>query len=337
MADYGWRQARSVEEALFQESHLFTFLQAVRLLEQTRSGETPGTAVDASREVVRFAHEVRFDFAAEDVTAIEESNGQLTMRTNVLGLAGANGPLPDSVTETLFRLPARDDAFHDFLDIFNHRLISLLFRARAKYRPALDRNAPEEGRVTSALFALLGLGTPYLRERMNGLRDRSLVAYCGLIGTTTRSETGLVRIIEDLFDVAAEVVQFRGRRYAIEADDVTRLGTRRGQNQRLGRGAILGTHIWDQAAAFDLCLGPLTLLQFRSFLPDGSAFQALLAAVRFYIQPELEFNVQLSLRAHEVPELRLGREAQPRLGWTSWLITRPHSRDDSQVRLKGGP
>jgi len=337
LAPYGWRQARSVGDALFEEAHLFPFLQAVRLLEQLRPlSDGPGEGIDPSREVVRFAHEVRFDFAAEDVAAIERRHGRIVMRTNVLGLAGVHGPLPQAVSETLFRQP-RDDAFHDFLDIFNHRLISLLFRARAKYRPALDRRAPEGGRVANVLYAMLGLGTPNLRERTRALSDRALLAYAGLFAERARSETGLVSIVEDLFEVAVEVVPFQGRRYPIEEDDVTRIGrTRRGQNQQLGRGAVLGTHVWEQTAAFELRLGPLTLAQFRGFLPDGSAHAALLAAVRFYIQPELEFTVRLALRSHEVPELRLGKQGRARLGWTSWLVTRQRPDDDSQVRLKGG-
>jgi len=50
---------------------------------------------------------------------------------------------------------------------------------------------------------------------------------------------------------------------------------------------------------------------------------------------DLDFDVQLTLRADEVPGCVLGADpnARPMLGWTSWLKTRPFERDDSQVVL----
>ena len=64
----------------------------------------------------------------------------------------------------------------------------------------------------------------------------------------------------------------------------TRIG-RTGPNQRLGAGAILGTRAWDQQGAFELDLGPLTLEQFRDFLPTGRGFRPLCDLVRFHRSP----------------------------------------------------
>jgi type VI secretion system protein ImpH len=337
MASYGWRESRSVAEGLFEEGHRFTFLQAVRLLEELYDERTPpGEGVDPQREVVRFRHAVRMDFPAGDVEQVRPaSKGEpAEMVVNVLGLAGALGPLPPAVTELIVERSFRKDtAFRDFLDIFNHRLVSLLYRARKKYRPAIDPKAPDRGRVATVLFSFIGLATPHLLGRMD-MRDRALLPYAGLLVDRYRSTPGLVRLLEDYFGVPVDIVQFTGRWDAIEDDDATRIGDS-GQNRILGQGAILGRRIWSDDSSFQVQLGTLTFHQFLSFLPNGRAYHALIAAIRFYVREELAFTIGLTLAAGEVPALRLGTAEGVFLGWTSWLKRRPSVANDSQVRLVG--
>jgi type VI secretion system protein ImpH len=337
MASYGWRESRSVAEGLFEEGHRFAFLQAVRLLEELYDERTPpGEGVDPQREVVRFRSAVRMDFPPGDVEQVRPAaKGEpAEMVVNVLGLAGALGPLPPPVTELIVERSFRKDtAFRDFLDIFNHRLVSLLYRAKKKYRPAIDTKSPDRGRIAKVLYSFLGLATPHLLGRME-IRDRALLPYAGLLVDRYRSTPGLVRLLEDYFSVPVDIVQFVGRWDVIEDDDVTRIGAS-GQNQILGGAATLGRRLWSDDAAFEVQLGPLTFDQFLAFLPNGRAHRAIIAAVQFYVREELGFTIGLTLAAAEVPELRLGAAEGVFLGWTSWLKRRPSVANDSQVRLMG--
>jgi type VI secretion system protein ImpH len=77
----------------------------------------------------------------------------------------------------------------------------------------------------------------------------------------------------------------------------------------------------------------LKLPEFLDFLPIGTAFQSLCELTRFYAGVEAEFRYRLTLHRTEVPEARLQRSS--RLGWTSWLKTKPFTADDSQVVLQG--
>jgi type VI secretion system protein ImpH len=51
--------------------------------------------------------------------------------------------------------------------------------------------------------------------------------------------------------------------------------------------------------------------------------------VRLYAGPEFDFEVQLVLKASEVPECQLGDQvlSPPRLGWNTWMRSRPFERD----------
>ncbi|HVG08941.1 MAG TPA: type VI secretion system baseplate subunit TssG [Thermoanaerobaculia bacterium] len=335
MAAYGWRRRRAVDEGLFAEGHQFSFLQAVRLLETMHPERTPpGEGMDPAAEVVRFRSAVRLDFPPGDVDEVKPSKngGPAEMSVHVLGLAGLHGPLPPSITELVMeRTSQGDKALRDFLDLFNHRLVSLLYRARKKYRPALDPDAPGEGRIARTLLALIGLGTPGLANRM-GIQDRSLLPYAGFLLAKPRPTVGLVRLLEDCFGMRVEISERKGSWHALESGDVTLLGS---QNHTLGVSTVLGSRVWDQAAGFEVRLGPLTYDQFLSFLPDGHAYRPLASVVRFYVRQELDFNLRLSLKAQEVPELRLGPGRGSRLGRTTWLKTKPFTCNDSQVRITG--
>ncbi len=354
MASHGWREAGSVAEGLAGEGHRYSFLQAVRLLEEMHPDRTPpAEGSDPRRELVRFRSKVRLDFPASDVEDIRFPQGAanggtaenaepIEMTVNVLGLAGVLGPLPPAVTELILERSFRKDtALRDFLDLFNHRLVSLLYRARKKYRPALDSKAPDRGRVATVLFSLIGLGTPRLLGRL-GIPDRALLPYAGFLVDRARSTVGLVRIVEDCFGVPAGIVPFQGRWHALDDQDVTLLGRRNQALGSIGGGAVLGRRVWDQAARFELRLGPMSLRRFLSFLPGGDAHEPLAAVTRFYIREELGFTIRLTLAAAEVPELRLvslaGQDSGAggaRLGWTSWLKTKPFPCNDSQVAITG--
>jgi len=339
MAFHGWGTDGSVAQLLFSEGWRFELYQAIRLLEKMAPGTVPvGEGQEPDREAIRFISRVAFDFPASEVQGIELPHAEgdpVRMTVNALGLAGALGPLPAPFSELLLqRNAAKDTAFRDFLDIFNHRLISLLHRAKKRHRPGLAWDRPDREPFARAAFGLMGLGTEGVRNRMD-LEDRTLLQYTGLVARRAKSIVGLELIVADHFGVEVHSRQMIGRWLEIGDDQRTAIGVTEGRNNELtalGAGAVLGAKVWDQQAAFELRLGPLTLGQFLDFLPIGRGYKSLRQLIRFYAGDELDCDVRLTLKAGEVPGCRLG--AAPRLGWSSWLRTKPFTEDDSQVRLR---
>jgi type VI secretion system protein ImpH len=206
----------------------------------------------------------------------------------------------------------------------------MFFRAWEKYRFPI---AYERGNddFTAFLFDFIGLGTKGLRGRM-GLEDESLLPYGGLIAQKPHSAKALENILSDYFGAPAKVEQFFGQWLKLYDEDITKLGR---ANSQLGVSAIIGTRIWDQQSKFRVRIGGLTFRQFQDFLPNGSAHKALKSIVGFMTGMETDFDVQLILKAKQVPGTVLTTRAirKPMLGWTSWLKSKPFKQDDDQVVL----
>ncbi|MBM4442980.1 MAG: type VI secretion system baseplate subunit TssG [Candidatus Rokubacteria bacterium] len=335
MAARGWTTDRPVIQDLFEEPYRFDFYQAVRLLESIAPDRVPvGEDVEPDKEVAAFKSTVAMHFPPSDLAFATpaDEDGPPTVTVNFMGLAGAHGPLPAPYTEMILeRVWHKDTALRDFLDLFNHRLISHMFRVRRKHRVALGTKPPDETPIARYLFALIGLGTPALRDRMQ-VKDRALLGFAGLLAQQPRSMIGLEHVLSAYFAVPVRGTQLVGRWYRLEEDQRTTIG-RRGRNHVLGESAIVGSEVWDQQGTFRLRVGPLYLHEFLDVLPIGRGFRPLCELTRFYAGQELDFDFVLTMRATDVPPARLSASGTTRLGWTSWLKTREFAHDDSQVRL----
>lgn len=335
MGTNGRGPANSIEQALYTDGRSFDFYQAVKLLELLDPEATPvGEGTLPDREAVRFQSAVRYAFAGSDVAGVRrvEDGGPATMRVNFMGLAGAQAPLPVPFTRVLVdRLQDGDASMRDFLDIFNHRLVSLMYRVRKVHRIGFEPGAPWQSRFAGYVYALIGLGTYGLRDRLP-VPDAVLLRYAGLLVQYPRSAVGLERMLADYFQVATQVRQFRGEWVRLDADQWTAIGAT-GRNQVLGRGFLLGRSIYDVQGKLEVCLGPLDLQPFLDLLPVGRSFRALRALAGFYLQDEIHFDLRLSVKAAQVPAFRLGGDRGSRLGWTTWLKTKPFCTD-AEVGLK---
>lgn len=341
MAPTGGRAGSSLEEALFAHGYDFEFFQAVRLLARIFAQRKPvGSTARPNEEFVRFAQLgscpdtkeawLSMAFPASAVHAIEripDSEDPARMTVAFFGLTGTQGVLPLCYTEWMIaRRAAKDDTLAAFLDLFNHRLISLFYRAWEKHTPpvlyelaAVRDQRPDP--FTQYLFDVIGMGTAGLRGRMR-IQDEALLLYAGLIAQRPLSAASLRGILRDYFSVPVEIDQCIGDWYPLEDADCCYLAPESPRNQ-LGQGAFLGDEAWNQQSLFRIRVGPLSLERFLEFLPNGSAMEKLVELTTYLVGQAMAFDVQVVLRAEDVPYARLADEGEdaPRLGWIGWLKT----------------
>jgi type VI secretion system protein ImpH len=345
MARQSRRTDPPLERVLFEEGYRFDFFQAVRLLERLYPEHEPvGQDAPPSQEAVRFRSRISLSFPPSEVHEIsppEHRDGPVEMTVAFMGLTGPLGVMPRHYTELLLeRLRYRDPALRDFLDLFNHRLISLFYRAWEKYRfPIAYEQAVSKGEgygpFSRCLFDLIGMGTDGLRGRLE-VDDEALLFYVGLLAQHPRSASALEGLLRDFFGVSATAVQFTGAWLPLPQASRSRLGPGEANNA-LGDNVVAGESVWDQQARFTLRVGPLTFVQFRQFLPSGRAFRPLVQFARFFVGQEFDFDIQLVLQAPEVPWCCLGEtgERAPRLGWSTWLKTEEFTADAEDAVFVG--
>jgi type VI secretion system protein ImpH len=185
-----------------------------------------------------------------------------------------------------------------------------------------------------ALFDLIGMGTKGLRGRLE-VGDEALVFYSGLLAQRPHSASARAGVLHDYFEIPVAVVQFVGQWLLLSRENRSRLGGT--ENNALGVNAIAGSRVWDQQARFRLRLGPLTFAEFSRFLPAGAAFRPLVQFARYVVGQEFDFDIQLILKAEDVPGCRLGERGDraPRLGWTTWLKTKEFTKDAEDAIFAG--
>ena len=373
MAAEGRGPGPALIETLFAEPERFGFFQAVRILEwagrreaddaRAEGREAVGENADPRREAVQFRALAALTFPPSEVFALTAPSvdpdedpltrrppGPPEMTVGFMGLTGPMGVLPQHYTELLLRdVRNRSVALRDFLDLFNHRAVSLFVRAWEKYRlaSAYERyGAGGHDPISRSLYSLVGFSTPHLLGRLATdptnqprIADEALLHYAGHLAHWPRSASALQAMLSDYFDRPVRVDQFQGRWLNLADDERSVMPTEDHPDGRfcaLGVDAVCGDRIWDVQSGFRLRIGPLTYAQFVRFMPDGDELAQLAHLTRLYVGPAMSFDVQLTLRKEDVPTLSLAGsgEAAPRLGWNTWVKHDAFRRDaDDAVYL----
>ena len=320
------------------EPAAFDFYAALRLLECAHPAlPRIGQAQRPREEAVRFGQQPSLAFEPAMLAALERPDEDAPdgaaprLLIHFFGLLGANGPLPVHLTEYIRdRLRnGSDPTLARFLDVFQHRMISLLYRAWSSAQPAVSLDRPGADRFAGYVGSLIGIGMDSLRAR-DAVPDFAKLHYAGRLAPHAASAAGLAAILSDFFKVPVRVQEFVGHWMALPASGLCRL--RSGPDAEvLGQTTVMGKQVWNAQHKFRLLIGPLDAAQLRRLLPGTDGMRRLTDWVRQYAGLTQDWDVNLVVKKEARPALKLGQTAQ--LGWTSWIGSQPPARDDRQLRF----
>jgi len=334
MAGESGHQTNPLDLGFLEDPVGLNFFQAARRVECLFTDKPRvGYARRSADEPIHFGQEPSMGFASSTLERFERSakGGRPRLLVNFLGLLGPQSPMPLHVTEYVHgrELNHDDPTLARFFDIFNHRMISLFYRAWACNRQTVSHDRPLEDRFSAYIGSLVGIGHDALRDR-DKVPDAAKLHFAGHLGCQTRNAEGLRAILEDYFGIRTTIEEFVGQ--WIPLPDVYRCKLGRSPDTAtIGLNAVVGSQVYDCQQKFRILLGPMGLQQYERMLPDGESFAGLRDWVRNYVGDELRYEVQLILRADEVPEVRLGESG--RLGWTTWLQNRPFENDVKDLKF----
>lgn len=306
-------------QRLRQEPHRFSLFAALRLLEQLEPARPRlGEARRPADESVRFEQPPHLTFAPSDVATVEAGpHGRLRLEQYGFGMFGPNGALPFHLTEFVFerRRHHEDAAISDFVNLFQHRLTALFYRAWADSDPVACHSRPEDDDFAAFLGALIGVFDESALNR-DSVPDYAKLCRAGQIGAGSRSADDLESILSDYFRQKIEVREFVGSWLRIPEELRTRLGGTE-DSAVLGRAATLGAESWQRQGTFEVVIGPMPFEAFLRFLPGSRALRSLADFIRFYTSGEWAWQVRLLVEKGDAPGVALSQVG--RLGWTSWL------------------
>jgi type VI secretion system protein ImpH len=321
-------------------SETFDFFELLRRLE--RDGRLFGHTGRPEREPARLGQHVRLGFATQDLVEFRRPAGGGPARITVanLGLLGPEGPMPLHLTRwVLDRLSQRwfagadarhtsDTTFVDFVNVLQHRMIALFYRAWADAHPGVQVERTVGGRVRAMLQAMAGTGFPGTQNRENPELDAVKLRQAAALASQVDGPERLTLFISEAFSVPVKLKEFVAAWMTIPAALQTRLGM---GYAALGRSATIGPRTFSRQSRIELQIGPLGLDDYKAFLPGGKRLGVLKRAVRELIGEALDVDLRIVLARDEVPPARIGTA---QLARTAWLAP-PDERDDAKdMRLR---
>jgi type VI secretion system protein ImpH len=363
-ADYASQQEYYAR--LEAEPWAFDFFQTVRRM-NAQAPDMPGVGQSdrAGEDPVRFCQQPMLAFPPNTLSKFDPArvsgDAQIPPRLYVcfMGMLGPHGPLPLHLTEYAHEreLHFKDWTFSRFLDLFNHRLVSLFYRAWAvNQMPAsFDRSMAAAGidpskvphdrrhealvedqdRYASYIGALFGLGMESLRLR-DPVPDLAKLYFAGRLASGTPGPEGLGAILAEFFGVPVEIEEFAGHWMDLPPEYFCRLGgSADRQACSLGAGgAVAGARVWDCQGMFRIKIGPMPFEKYQRLLPGTPSAKRLESWIRNFVGDEFAWEAVLILDKDEVPRAQLGKGS--RLGWTTWNYSGacPEDRADLTLRSK---
>ena len=267
------------------------------------------------------------------------------------GLFGPMGALPYHLTEHAHNREHQfsDPTFARFADIFHHRMISLFYRAEANIQPCIEMDRPDDNSFDLLIGALSGLAQLDSKkldaEKMDlSALDKEVdkpyhsihkhkwdrLHRSGLFSLPTRPADGLKSLITDFLNLPINIEQLTGGWLKLANEDQFNIGVFSNNNQ-LGINTSLGEQVFDAQHKFTVKIGPLNLDDFYRLLPNSQLFQQLREMIRLYSNDEYDWDIELELKQHHVPQFQLGMQSQ--LGWTTWAGS-PTQIADQKVLLE---
>jgi type VI secretion system protein ImpH len=310
------------------------FVPLVGLLEQLTSGAVRvGGDGPPSEEAIRFRHDPSLIFSAGDVSEVklvprtmawgEEQKGPrhiFEVVTTFLGLTGTSSPLPGYMVEEIAQEDPDRPMRREFLDLFHHRLVSLLYRALTRYLLEGEATRAGDDVWSRRVLALAGLDT-YERGPSVNLSVDQLLRLAPLLATRARTARTLELALADVLrnelgEARVTVQQFAGSWVEVETEQRMTLGR---LNSHLGRSSMLGGRLFDRSGKVIIGISPLDGATYHRLLPEGDLSPLVREVMMLVVRDPLECALELGVREDVLGAFQITKKNTARLGRNTYL------------------
>lgn len=273
-----------------------------------------GYSVSPKQDCVRFGQTALLHFHSSAFTSVkfEPKSGDYKLKNSYWGMLGINGPLPSHLTEYAIERNYRlkDKTFTEFLDVFNHRFISLFYRAWADSEPTVSHDRKDHDTFKDRLNAFSGEANVYQDTFDQNRNVHQFLS--GLFSHKNRSGKVLSQLLSEFLHLDVKIEEFQGQWYPLEKEEQTHLGK---NNSSLGVDCIIGQRTYQRSFNFAINIGPVDYAEYISLLENKQRIQSIVELTQKSVGQEYEFTINILLKAHQTQPSKLG---SAQLGINSW-------------------
>lgn len=286
------------------------FYRFCQLLEQSQPDSPPlGSTWQISNDPVRFRPHSGMGFPASEFRQLEinDEDGQpATARVTFMGLYGITSPLPTTYIDDITQRREGYEAVSDFLDIFNHRVITQFYRIWRKYSWPASFQAGGKDKTSRYLLSLAGLGLKGSGENIATPISRFL-ALTAMMRLPTRTAEGITSIVHLLApDTHAEITPHDPARIALKQT----LAMSAARPTSLMNRPVMGSHAIDVNHQIHLRLATDNKDEVLNWLPGETLHADLLALLQVYLGAKVDVRITMTLARALLPDARLSSKAK---------------------------
>ena len=248
-----------------------------------------------SDESVRFHTFAHFGFPASDIAQISKTENQKIVEINVLGLLGIDSPLPHYMS--LITTQEENQAWHDFLNVFNHIFYKLLYQLWLKYHP---------------LFSIGKKDSWYI----NCLRSLSNLASKELYLTDifyhkTKNAKHLAQMIYQVLDETNIEIK-----ESIPSWQPLPNPSRLNHECYLGDNTALGNNLLDAISTIGIHIKLSNVTKARQLLRGKLLYPKLISLIRRFFGPGFFYRISITVDMNQIKIPVLNQEPIPLDGFT---------------------
>jgi type VI secretion system protein ImpH len=256
----------------------------------------------------------------EGVEVHGEPPESVTVTASMFGLCGSSTPLPLYLAEEADEDDGQGAAIRGLLDVFHHRLFTLLFRGLRGVDLPATLHPEGDDAWTRRVLEFLGVEA----APSSTIPQTTLLRLAPVLAAGVRSpsmlEAALHIVLEDqLGSASLRVEPLSGEWTAIDRSQWTRLGS---VTARLGESFVAGTEVEHPAGAADIVIGPLSGEHHKVFTPGGVGYARVRDLSEGFVPEPIAYNLVLEIQDMTYPPAILGRRS---LGTDFWLAHSEHS------------
>ena len=333
MAGKNWHISDDIR-LLTKNPGCWNFFQGVRRIECANLGKPRiGESNKPDDDPARFGQLVTLAFTPNDIGYYgnKRRNDFSEFLVNCFGILGSNGAMPLFFTEYIYQRCKHhnDYALMKFIDLFQHRMISFLYRAWAIFNPAVSCDREDNDYFLNILKSLTGCSYKVSKESSESIEEYVQAYYSGFIAKYTHGRGALAAILFDYFKVPVQIIEFSGFWKRIADKYLCFIGENP-ENSTIGGGMALGEKYWDCKKKFRVKLGPMPYQKYVEFLPGRPAFKHLVEWVKKFNLSHFEWDLQLVLDAGDVK----GCSEGTLVGYTGWILSEKNAYDRKDLIIE---